>query len=255
MSSPITVEQIKQAVAAKYAQSRLSERAYNDIARLCNRYQTEGKRPLYVYCIATGTKCAMTAKALWNKRIAECKNDIVCLLTTYLSRGFKPAKDVGKIVSITVEPKQYKRKAKKIREPKAIEPKPVVEQIDPYREYKIWLDGEWKYWWNDPHYQKQWKQARENPRKLTLAEWVEILRTTCHRVDIACSGPCNTCPLLFACSCSCKTVVDRGGKKLVIDPDNKTTFDVERADLNNDTQYLAGSRTYFDSLASSKASA
>lgn len=254
--TPVTLQDIKDAVAKKTAESRITERTYQDIVALCNRYLESGKRPLYVYCCVTGTKCAMTAKALFKKRIDECKGDIVCLMTSYISRGSKPASPAklarqaekrAKQIARANKPKRIKTaKAIHNREEDSVDPQDLV---DPYQHYKILIDGEWRYWWNDPKYQAEWKDSRDNPKQFNLQDWIDMLRNTCHRVDISCAGPCNACPFVYVCSCKCKVVVDRAGKKLPIDPVNLTTFDNGKADMDQTIKRLDGSIGYFNSLS------
>ncbi len=243
----VTLQQIKDAVANRFAASRLTERSYEDIVRLANRYLAEGKRPLHVYCIATGSKCAMTAKALFAKRMDECDGDIVCLLTSYLGRGYKPSK-VGGSTKPEKHRKPKKEKLAKLSKTDQLDTIDPADLPDPYRHYKILIGGEWKYWWNDPQYQAEWRKSRDNPKQLTIQDWIDMLKNTCHRVDISCAGPCNACPFVYICSCKCKVVVDRAGKKLEIDPNNMTTFDEARADLDASIHRLRGSKGVFDTL-------
>lgn len=254
--TPVTPQQIKDLVAKKAPDSRLSERSYEDIAMLCNRYLDNGKRPLYVYCCMTGTKCAMTAIALFKKRIDECKGDIVCLMTSYISRGSKPASPAkvarqeekrAKQIAKANKPKKIKiAKSSKQQQQDSIDPSDLP---DPYRHYKIFLDGEWKYWWNDPQYQAEWRKSKDHPAQLSLQDWINMLKNTCHRVDISCAGPCNACPFVYVCSCKCKVVVDRAGKKVEIDPVNMTTFNTNKADMDERIHRLDGSVEYFNNLS------
>lgn len=239
----VTTEQIAEAIRIAAPQSKISDKAIDDIVKMCNRYMQDGKRPLYVYCCQQGTKCAMTAKALFNKRIEQCEGDIVCLMTTYKSRGCK----VEKPAKVS-KPKAIKTKAivSKTDTSTLLDP---VDQPDPFRMYKILLNGEWVYWWNDPKYQEEWRQSRDNPKQLSLQDWINMLKKTCHRVDISCSGPCNNCPLVMLCSCPCKTIVDTNGKKLAIDPINRTTFDISKTNIDPQ-QTKPGSLQYFNGLIS-----
>lgn len=255
MSDLVTIEQVRERIFAKFPESKITDRSINDIAILCNRYLTEGKRPLYVYCSCSGSKCAMTAKALFAKRIEEYEGDIVCLMTTYMSRGCKPASTAKVARQQAKRAKQIERanKPKRVKSAKGVstvkqDGQDPVEQPDPYQHYKIRIDGEWKYWWNDPKYQEEWRKSRETPQQFTLQDWIDMLKTTCHRVDISCAGPCNACPFVYACSCKCKVVVDRAGKKVDIDLVNMTTFDTNKADMDDVLHRLNGSVAYFKSL-------
>lgn len=62
-----------------------SKKIVAEIAALINRFIESGKRPLYVYCHATGRKCAMTAIDYFNKK-KDQYGGIVQLMTQYRGR-------------------------------------------------------------------------------------------------------------------------------------------------------------------------
>jgi len=62
-----------------------SDSAVNDITRIVNKFEVEGKRPFYIYCAATGIKKGMSQTPVFEKRLAKF-GTILDLFAQYKSR-------------------------------------------------------------------------------------------------------------------------------------------------------------------------
>lgn len=215
----ITKDTIKQLVLATFDKSPLKDDAFERMAQMCNRYITEGKRPLRIFCIVSGSGCAMTAKALFAQRIADADNDIVKLVTTYIGRSGgrllnkdkKKGKSLPQHIKATtgnVDARTVKAARKIAKAERAAAAIVADPESDPHVRLKsVMPDGTRDWFWRAPGY-----VHNKGARSMTLPETIEMVKETCHRSDLSVSNCCNECQYVLVCACKCKTVIGSNGK-------------------------------------------
>lgn len=219
MDTQITSQQVQQLVIASQPNSKLSMPQFEKLSELINRYIEQGKRPLFLYCIVSGSKCAMTAKQLFDDRLAQFDGDIIKLMTEYVGRG--GGRTLRKLARNDADGEQRMAKkqqkadrklAKKQQRKLTTTKQPAVAapEIDPYENYKSPMpNGTLDWFWRHPSY-----VFRKEPRKFTLQEQIDLVANTCHRVDLIADNCCNQCQYVLICGCKCKTVRDGRGNKV-----------------------------------------
>lgn len=182
-----------------------------DIAKLINRWESDKKRPLYLYCIVSGKKCAMTAKALWEKRLKKCNDDLLCLFTTYVSRGARKTEEASDAVK-TREFTQFKTRMP---------------------------NGAYDWFWRHPNFKDPNEptaiRSEYNVRKLHN-EWVE---SSCGRPDISVEKKgCSDCPFVLVCRLRSRHFVSDKGRRTTKPSKTQLRDIMERGTTSEGRKYV-----------------
>tara|TARA_R110000772_G_scaffold193496_1_gene304383 strand:- start:1325 stop:2056 length:732 start_codon:yes stop_codon:yes gene_type:complete len=178
------------------------DKIVNDIAFLLNRWEIEDKRPLYAYCVVTGKKCAMTAKALFAKRKRKF-GSVEKMMVSYTGRGAKAktTRTVADDGTIIVE---------------------KLDADDPraYRKFKTEMpNGQIDWWWRHPD-NDMFNRSERDVNKTSVKEWPvdkrvqyyrELTADTCHGSQSV-DNKCQDCQFAYICKVSCRKFTTDTGR-------------------------------------------